>query len=48
LPGDRGPTRWRLLLRTPGADTPADERAAGESIEMDGDEALIFEGVGRA
>jgi len=48
VPGDPGSTRWRLVLRTARADTPADERTAGESIEMDGDEAIILEGVGRA
>jgi hypothetical protein len=48
VPGDPGSTRWRLVLRTAGADTPADELTAGESIEMDGDEGIILERVGRA
>ncbi|MFL5688167.1 MAG: alpha-amylase family glycosyl hydrolase [Chloroflexota bacterium] len=46
LPASPRSTRWRLLLSTADPRAAAVEVAAGEAIEMSGDEAVILEAVG--
>ncbi len=46
LPGDPASARWRSLVRTAPGELRFDRLAAGETIQMEADEALILEGLG--
>ena len=46
LPGDPASARWRSLVRTAPGELRFDRLAAGETIEMEADEAFILEGLG--
>jgi glycosidase len=45
LPGDPATTHWRSLLRTSPGGLTGGEHAAGDTLEMDGDEAVILERI---
>ena len=47
LPGHPASTRWRSLLRTSAGDMTSEERVAGDTLEIEGDEAVILEGIAR-
>jgi alpha-glucosidase len=46
LPGDRERVSWRALLRTAGADEPGMVAAAGSTLEIGAEEAVVLERMG--